>query len=79
MKRFAVIYTFQNAAPGTYAVGVIHDENDNGKRDSNFFGIPIEGFGFSNNSATMRKPLFDEAHVDVSQQDATLLINPAHL
>ena len=33
---------------GSYAVAVIHDENDNKKLDT-FAGIPREGFGFSRN------------------------------
>jgi len=40
--------TFQ-VPPGRYAIVVIHDENENQKLDRNFFGIPKEGFGFSNN------------------------------
>lgn len=39
---------FKDLAPGTYAVAFIHDENDNGKLDTNIVGIPKEGFGFSN-------------------------------
>ncbi|MBX3016492.1 MAG: DUF2141 domain-containing protein [Bdellovibrionaceae bacterium] len=39
---------FRDLAPGTYAVAFIHDENDNGKLDTNLIGIPKEGFGFSN-------------------------------
>lgn len=34
---------------GEYALSVIHDENSNNKLDTNFLGIPQEGFGFSNN------------------------------
>jgi uncharacterized protein (DUF2141 family) len=34
---------------GTYALSVFHDENSNGKLDTNFLGIPKEDFGFSNN------------------------------
>lgn len=41
--------TFEGVAPGTYAVAVVHDENDNGKLDTNFFGAPSEGYGVSNN------------------------------
>jgi len=36
------------AAPGTWALAVIHDENGNGRLDTSL-GIPREGFGFSNN------------------------------
>lgn len=39
---------FSDIAPGTYAVSVFHDENSNGKLDTNFMGIPCEGVGASN-------------------------------
>lgn len=38
---------FADLEPGTYAVGVIHDENDNGRMDRGLFGLPKEGFGLS--------------------------------
>ena len=41
---------FSGIAPGTYAVSVFHDENSNGKLDTNFMGIPREGVGASNNA-----------------------------
>src|SRR5215469_286634 len=41
---------FPGIAPGTYAVSVFHDENSNGKLDTNFMGIPREGVGASNNT-----------------------------
>jgi uncharacterized protein (DUF2141 family) len=41
---------FQNVSPGIYAVSVFHDENSNGKLDTNFMGIPREGVGASNNA-----------------------------
>ena len=40
---------FAGVAPGTYGVSVIHDENSNGKLDTNFMGLPKEGVGSSNN------------------------------
>ena len=42
--------TFTNLPAGTYAVAVIHDENNNGKLDTNFVGIPKEGIAVSNNA-----------------------------
>lgn len=39
---------FEDIPPGTYAIAVIHDENTNGKLDTNWLGIPTEGYGFSN-------------------------------
>lgn len=40
---------FPDLAYGKYAVSVYHDENGNGKLDHNFFRIPAEPLGFSNN------------------------------
>jgi uncharacterized protein (DUF2141 family) len=34
---------------GSYAVRYYHDENMNGKMETNMFGKPTEGYGFSNN------------------------------
>jgi len=46
---------------GDYAVTLFHDENKNGKFDSNFIGYPLEGYGFSNNAkAQFAAPSFDE-------------------
>lgn len=41
---------FSGIQPGTYAVSVFHDENSNGRLDTNFLGIPREGVGASNNA-----------------------------
>jgi uncharacterized protein (DUF2141 family) len=41
---------FSGVAAGTYAVSVFHDENSNGKLDTNFMGIPREGVGASNDA-----------------------------
>ena len=39
---------FENLKYGVYAISIIHDENSNDKLDTNLFGVPKEGFGFSN-------------------------------
>jgi uncharacterized protein (DUF2141 family) len=52
---------FAGVPAGDYAVTLFHDENSNGKFDSNFVGYPLEGYGFSNNAKAMFKaPSFDE-------------------
>lgn len=38
------------------AISAFHDENENGKLDTNFLGIPKEGFGFSRNPRVMFGP-----------------------
>ncbi len=55
---------FSRIEPGTYAVSVFHDENSNGKLDTNFLGIPREGVGASNDArGHMGPPKFDAAKV----------------
>jgi uncharacterized protein (DUF2141 family) len=47
---------------GKYAIAGYHDENGNGKLDTNGFGMPEEGYGFSNNArGTFGPPSFTEA------------------
>jgi uncharacterized protein (DUF2141 family) len=39
-----------------------HDENNNRRLDRNFFGIPSEPYGFSNDARNaMRAPTYEEA------------------
>ena len=53
--------------PGLYAIAALHDENSNHKLDRNMFGIPKEGFGFSNNPKVfLSAPSFDTAAMQVS-------------
>ena len=53
---------FSGVAPGTYAISVFHDENSNGKLDTNFMGIPREGVGASNGAkGHLGPPKFDVA------------------
>ncbi|MBZ9788173.1 DUF2141 domain-containing protein [Psychroflexus sp. CAK57W] len=55
-------FEFSDIKPGTYAIAVIHDENMNGELDSNLFGIPTEGYGFSSGAeVNMSAPSFSEA------------------
>jgi uncharacterized protein (DUF2141 family) len=49
---------FPGVTPGTYAISVFHDENSNGKLDTNLLGIPREGVSASNN----RKLCDDQAN-----------------
>ncbi len=65
---------FDDLKPGQYAVQVMHDENSNGKLDTNFIGMPTEGYGFSNNPRVMRRPKYDEARFDVGADDASITV-----
>jgi uncharacterized protein (DUF2141 family) len=58
---------FDGLKPGTYAVAVSHDLNGNRRTDRNFFGIPTEDWGVSNNvRPRMRPPRFEEAAFQVT-------------
>ncbi len=62
MRGKDVSFEFSDIKPGTYAIAVIHDENRNGELDSNFFGIPTEGYGFSSGAeVTKSSPSFSDA------------------
>jgi uncharacterized protein (DUF2141 family) len=41
---------FTNIEAGEYAVRFFHDENTSGTLDTNLLGMPIEGYGFSNDA-----------------------------
>jgi uncharacterized protein (DUF2141 family) len=66
---------FNNIPDGDYAISVIHDENENGELDSNFLGIPNEGFGFGNDAmGTFGPPSFDKAKVKVDGKNQKQVI-----
>jgi uncharacterized protein (DUF2141 family) len=44
----SVVFTF-DLPPGMYALAGFHDENANGRFDTDFIGIPEEGYTLSNN------------------------------
>ena len=69
------ILTFENVPVGTYAISVFHDENNNNTLDTNFIGIPKEGFGASKNALpSMSKPLFNDNAFKVSNQPIKLTV-----
>jgi uncharacterized protein (DUF2141 family) len=66
---------FLDIPPGTYALGVVHDENMNGKLDTKWLGIPKEGYGFSNDAkAYLSAPSFSKASFRYDGQDMKLTI-----
>lgn len=66
--RGQVTVVFENLKPGDYAASIIHDANGNRKLDTNFMGMPKEGFGFSNNvMGTFGPPSFDKAKFTVRE------------
>ncbi|MUL36239.1 DUF2141 domain-containing protein [Gloeocapsopsis dulcis] len=71
----SVIAEFHALQPGTYAVTVFHDENNDQKLNTNFLGIPREGFGISNNPPVkIGAPKFNNASFSV-EGNTTITVN----
>jgi uncharacterized protein (DUF2141 family) len=47
---------FEGVSPGTYAVALLHDEDDDGHMRRDVLGVPQEGYGFSNDAAVVLGP-----------------------
>lgn len=60
---------------GSYAVVVMHDENANRRMDTNFLGIPKEGFGVSNDAVRkLGAPVFRESAFPFSGEEKSVSI-----
>ena len=66
---------FDNVAAGSYAVGAYHDENNNGRLDTNLLGYPTEGYAPSNGiRAMITRPLFADAAFVVGPTDTYITL-----
>lgn len=68
-KEGNITVTFNDLEKGDYAIRYFHDENDNGDMDTNLFGLPVEGYGFSNNAkVSFGPPSYQEMSFQVAEQ-----------
>ena len=75
IKGNAALCSFGGLAPGKYALVAFHDENSNGKFDRNWFGLPKEGYTFSNNvRPVFSPPSFKAAAFDHGAGDQWLTL-----
>lgn len=67
-------YVFENIEPNKYyAIAVHHDANNNGEIDKNIFGIPKEGFCFSNNAmGSFGPPSYNDCKFEVKKGTSVL-------
>ena len=64
------ILVVKDLKPGKYAFKYFHDENNDKKINTNFMGIPKEGYGFSNNAkGTFGPPSFDKMLFEIAKSD----------
>jgi outer membrane protein len=70
------VYYLPDTFPGSYALIVFWDENNNDKLDRTFIGIPKEPIAFSNNYTPKGPPQFDRAAFTVhASRNTPLLIS----
>ena len=84
-EKAAAVYSFkvdkkedlkavlEDIAFGEYAIAVFHDENDNNKLETNFFGVPTEPYCFSGDGhSKWRPPFYKDAKFTVGEGGITL-------
>ncbi|MCU0353704.1 MAG: DUF2141 domain-containing protein [Cytophagales bacterium] len=66
---------FEGVPAGTYAVSVMHDENDDKKMETNWMGIPKEGTAASNDAkGKFGPPKFEDAKFKTNGTDTGIAI-----
>jgi len=71
----SVLIKIENVPFGDYAIRLFHDENDNGELDTNFLGIPVEAYGFSNDARVLiGAPGYDQARFEFLEDSTTHVI-----
>lgn len=63
-----VTVTFEDVEAGTYAILVMHDENNNNRMDFEN-GMPLESYGMSNNPMSYGPPQYQDAKFEVIDKD----------
>lgn len=70
------VITFKDIPYGEYTLKVFHDENDDVKVNTNWIGIPTEGFGISNNAIGAFGPQsYDKAKFNLNQSSVNQYIS----
>jgi len=62
--------------PGVYVIALYHDENANQKIDRSMIGLPVEGYGFTNNPPTLvGLPSFRSVRLSIPRSGLTTRIS----
>lgn len=65
---------FMEIPADIYAIAVFHDANNNGKLDTNMFGVPTEVYGFSNDArGTFSAPSFQSAAFELKSEKKVVI------
>ena len=69
-----VTYIFKDLPQGEYAIALYHDENRDDECNRNFFGIPKEGYGFSNNvKPVLSAPSFEDTKFKLEESKSIII------
>ena len=70
-----VTIRFTGVEPGSYAIALLHDENNDGKANRSLGMMPREGYGFSRDAKVrMGPPKFEEAVFEHTGENQKLTI-----
>lgn len=69
------VIEFEYLPFGEYAIKAFHDEDANDDLNTNFIGIPVEDYGFSNNARGMfGPPSWQDAKFELNDDDKVVEI-----
>lgn len=69
-----VTLTFENVQPGTFAIMMMHDANDNKQMDMEANGMPKESYGTSGEMNMYGPPSFETSKFEVTTEDQEIRI-----
>lgn len=69
------IAKFDGVWPGTYAIVLFHDKNENNMMDFEVNGMPSENYAVSNNTYGYGPPQWHEAKFEVKNMPIEMIIN----
>jgi uncharacterized protein (DUF2141 family) len=76
ISKNKAIVIFDELPYGTYCLSTHHDENSNESMDVSFLGLPVEGWGISNNvKLFLRLPKFDECSFIINSPFTSITVN----
>ncbi len=80
LENTPLILNIPSLKVGTYAIAIFHDSNGDGTLNTNYLGIPKEGFGFSRNPRIITgPPKFGDSAVFVAGSSTDIQINLNYL
>jgi uncharacterized protein (DUF2141 family) len=78
INNYECTVSIKNLKHGKYAIRYYHDENLNCKMETNIFGKPAEGYGFSNNVIGISgPPPFEEWLFNINH-DTIIVMKPTY-